>query len=273
MTSKVCVFDVIVTPLCSTTIDDKALLVVDEKGFKKTANIPLGIRAETEVSTKLHYDDVVCEKQIGEGSFGVVFKGTFMGNDVAVKKMKEVDASADTMAEFAKEVSMLDKFRGDQTFHFYGACLIPNHIMMVTEFAPCGSLADCIQKKNEPSERVKVKLMLDAAKGLAYLHENGVLHRDIKPDNVLVFALDSVIVVNGKLTDFGSSRNINMLMTNMTFTKGIGSPTYMAPEVLNKKKYKSAADVYSFGMMMYECFKWGEAFPNELSSDNCKSRL
>ena len=62
--------------------------------------------------------------------------------------------------------------------------------------------------------------MLDAAKGLVYLYGNGSLHRDIKPDNVLVFALDCVVEVNGKLTDFGSSRNVNMLMTNMTFTKG-----------------------------------------------------
>ena len=70
--------------------------------------------------------------------------------------------------------------------------------------------------------------------------------------------------VNGKLTDFGSSRNINLLMTNMTFTKGVGSPTYMAPEVLNKEKYKSAADVFSFGVMLYECFTWGEAYPKSV---------
>ena len=133
--------------------------------------------------------------------------------------------------------------------------------MMVTEYAPCGSLADCIAKRDGPSDRVRAKLMLDAARGLAYLHANGILHRDIKPDNVLVFSLDEVLTVNGKLTDFGSSRNVNMLMTNLTFTKGIGSPTYMAPEVLNKEKYKKPADVFSFGVMLYECFKWGGAYP------------
>ena len=136
--------------------------------------------------------------------------------------------------------------------------------MMVTEFAPCGSLMDCIKKREEPDELIKAKLMLDAAKGLAYLHANGILHRDIKPDNVLVFSLDEVLTVNGKLTDFGSSRNINLLMTNMTFTKGVGTPTYMALEILNKEKYKKTADVYSFGVMLYECFVWGEAFPKTL---------
>ena len=94
---------------------------------------------------------------------------------------------------------------------------------------------------------IRLKLMRDAAKGLAHLHENGVHHRDVKPDNVLVFSLDEVLTVNGKLTDFGSSSNINMLMTNMTFMKGIGKPVYMAPEVLNKEKSKKVADIYAYG--------------------------
>ena len=121
------------------------------------------------------------------------------------------------MAEFAKQVAMLDKFRCDEIVHFYGACTIPNHVMLVTEFAPCGSLADCIRKRPEPENKIKAKVMLDAARGLAYLHANGILHRDIKPDNVLVFYLDDVLDINGKLTVFVSSRNF-MLMTNMTFT-------------------------------------------------------
>ena len=80
---------------------------------------------ETELTTKLHYDDITCEKQIGEGSFGVVYNGTFGANDVAVKKMKEVTANDEAMAELVKEVTLLDKFRCDQNVHFYGACTIP----------------------------------------------------------------------------------------------------------------------------------------------------
>ena len=257
-----CEFEVYVTPLCSTAIDDKVLFVVKEFSGK-TTNTFIPVQAETELTSKLHYDDIVCEKQIGEGSFGIVFKGKFRGETVAVKKMKGVGVTDESMDEFAKEVAMLDKFRCDFIVHFYGACLIPNHVMMVTEFAPCGSLADCIQKRSEPADRLKAKVMLDAAKGLAYLHGNGILHRDVKPDNVLVFSLDEELAVNGKLTDFGSSRNVNMLMTNMTFTKGVGTPIYMAPEMISKEKYKKAADVYSFGVMLFECFKWGDAYPKE----------
>ncbi|ELP94552.1 serine/threonine protein kinase HT1, putative [Entamoeba invadens IP1] len=137
---------------------------------------------------------------------------------------------------------------------------------MVTEYAQFGSLKDLINHKNskEVNMQIRVKMMLDAAKGILYLHSNGILHRDIKPDNILVFSLDVNNKVNAKLTDFGASRNINMLMTNMTFTKGIGTPKYMAPEVLNKEKYKKAADVYSFAITMYECFTWSDAFPKDV---------
>ena len=161
---------------------------------------------------------------------------------------------------------MLDKFRRERVDHFYGACFIQNHVMVVMESAPCGPLVDCIKKRREPDDRIKTKLMLDAVRGLEYLHVNEFLHTDIKRDNVLVFSLDGVVDVFGKLTDFGSSRNINLLMTNMTFTKGVGTPTYMAPEILNKEKYKNAADVFLFGVMLYECFQWARRTGRRSSS-------
>ena len=81
-------------------------------------------------------------------------KGTFLGNDAVNKKLKvSGDGSLD---EFEKEVAMLDKFRCDQVVHSNGACTIINRIVMVTEFAPCGSLMDCIKMRPE-SESNKSK--------------------------------------------------------------------------------------------------------------------
>ena len=141
-----CEFEVFLLPLCSGTLEVEVSLVTKRPdGTTQTKRV--GICFVTELTTKLHYDDVLCETQTGERSFGIIYNGKFRGNDVVVKKMKEVDGSEESMEEFENEVTMLDKFRYDQIVHFYGACTIPNHVMMVTEFAPCGSLMDCIRKE------------------------------------------------------------------------------------------------------------------------------
>ncbi|ELP89324.1 protein kinase, putative, partial [Entamoeba invadens IP1] len=190
------------------------------------------------------------------------YKGSFRSNIVVIKKMKSVLSDNGSIEEFEKEVAMLDKFRCEYIVHFYGAVFIPNKMCMVTEFAQFGSLHDLIKHKtsDEVNMNVRVKFMLDAARGILYLHTNEILHRDIKPDNILVFTLDLNDNVNAKLTDFGSSRNVNMLLTNMTFTNGIGTPVYMAPEVLKMEKYKKPADIYSFAITMFEVFGWSQAY-------------
>ncbi|ELP92416.1 serine/threonine protein kinase HT1, putative [Entamoeba invadens IP1] len=257
-------FEMFLTPQCSCRIDDVVILFSLNMKKGITSEIPLKISAVTELSTKIDPDELIEEKKLGEGSFGVVYKGFYRENVVAIKKMKSLQINnAKLMEEFSNEVSMLGKFRCDYIVHFYGAVFIPNKVCMVTEFAKFGSLNDLITHKNKEENNMnkRVKFMLDASKGILYLHENGILHRDIKPDNILIFSLDLNEKVNAKLTDFGSSRNINMLMTNMTFTKGIGTPKFMSPEVLKKEKYKKSSDIYSFAITMYECFIWGESYP------------
>ncbi|ELP84119.1 serine/threonine protein kinase ppk33, putative [Entamoeba invadens IP1] len=179
--------------------------------------------------------------------------------------MKQFNDYDNEMTEFNNEVSMLDKFRSEYIVHFYGAVFIPSKVCMVTEFAQFGSLQDLMKHKNalEVNIYIRVKMIMDASKGIMYLHENGILHRDIKPDNILVFSINLNEKVNAKLTDFGSSRKVNMMLTNMTFTKGIGTPIYMAPEILKKEKYKKRADIYSFGVTMFECLSWKEAYPKK----------
>ena len=137
---------------------------------------------------------------------------------------------------------------------------------MVTEFAQYGSINDLMKKRPNSdgiSKSMKIKFMLDAAKGLQYLHTNGILHRDIKPDNYLVVSLDRNFKSNCKLTDFGTSRAIDAVRRDQTMTKGVGSPDYMSPEILDKRKYGLPSDIYSFAITMYEVFAWQEAYPNK----------
>ncbi|ELP92727.1 receptor tyrosine protein kinase let-23 precursor, putative [Entamoeba invadens IP1] len=262
-----CEFEILITPKCSSTINDKINFVVTDMKKGIDDIISVKIEFETTISTYLDYDEILEEKILGEGSFGIVYKGKYRGCDVAIKKMKQMSDIDNGLTEFEKEVSMLDKFRSDYIIHFYGAVNILNKICMVTEYAPFGSLQDVMKhkKSDEIGMKLRIKFCMDTSQGISYLHENGILHRDIKPDNILVFTLkmNEGSQVNGKITDFGSSRNVNMMMTNMTFTACIGTPSYMAPEVLNSGNYKKPADVYSFAITMYECFGWSYAFSKE----------
>ncbi|ELP94361.1 protein serine/threonine kinase, putative [Entamoeba invadens IP1] len=239
-----CEFSIYLTPHCTCKIDNSLQIIskclkTNEEKFNE-----IHVIGTTEQSTRIDYDELTEDKKLGQGSFGIVYKGTFRGNDVAIKKMKTVIKDNAFMDEFNNEVSMLDKFRSEYIVHFYGAVFIPNKLCMVTEYAAFGSLQDLIVKR-QPEEidmKMRVKMLLDAANGISYLHENGILHRDVKPDNILVVSLDNNSKVNAKLTDFGSARNVNMMMTNMTFTKGIGTPKYMAPE----NQFKYAWDIVDF---------------------------
>ncbi|GAB1227985.1 hypothetical protein ENUP19_0367G0018 [Entamoeba nuttalli] len=257
-------FSIFIKPLCTTTIDDSLVLLGLDMKKGKQYESRIGISFKTELTTRLDYEELKEEKKLGEGSFGIVYLGNFRGNEVAIKKMKISLNEEKQMEEFEKEVNMLDKFRNEYVIHFYGAVFIPNKICMVTEFAKYGSLSDLMHKHSKRIENNMItKLLSDAAHGIQYLHQNGILHRDIKPDNFLVVSLENNIQVNCKLTDFGASRNINMLMTNMTFTKGVGTPMYMAPEVLKKEHYKLPSDIYSFAITMYEVSIWRNPFPKE----------
>merc|ERR1712137_1076829 len=106
-----------------------------------------------------------------------------------------------------------------------------------------GSLRDVLLKKpaNLPW-KMRMKFAKDAAKGVAYLHQRKLLHRDLKTDNFLINQTWKC-----KVADFGISTVIPTITRTMTC---IGTPVYMAPEVLSKNKYSEKADVYSFGIVL-----------------------
>ncbi|ELP84989.1 protein serine/threonine kinase, putative [Entamoeba invadens IP1] len=179
---------------------------------------------EFEIFVTLYYELKV-EKKLGEGSFGIVYKGKYRGNVVAIKKLKSLSDYENVVTEFEKEVDMLVKFRSEYIVHFYGAVFIPSKVCIVTDFSQHGSLNDLINHKTSDEAKIiiRLKIMIDAFKGI-------------------------LIII--------------MLLTNMTFTKGIGTPKYMAPEIFKQDKYKKPADVYSFAITMFECFNWQKAYSN-----------
>ena len=123
---EACEFHATLTALCTTHIETTLQLVsVNVYRGKQHQTPGPTLDVETQLSTSLDADELVAEEQIGKGSFGVVFKGTYRGNAVAIKRLKTMFLSEDAVREFEKEVDMLDKFRCDNFVHFYGACKIP----------------------------------------------------------------------------------------------------------------------------------------------------
>lgn len=151
--------------------------------------------------------------------------------------------------EFDREVTLMKDLRHPNIVQFIGASNVKNNLAIVIEFAPFGSVASVMQK-HKLSTAMKITMLLETAKALQFLHTNGIIHRDIKPQNILVFSLEPKAPVHVKLTDFGTARFISDDAT--TITKNIGTIAFMAPEALGKNpRVDKSADVYSFAVLMW----------------------
>jgi len=185
------------------------------------------------------------EAQLGKGAFGVVYKGTIFGKAVAIKKLNKQDFSSEVLEEFVKEVKVMCRIRHPNVVLFMGACTDPGHLAIVTELLPKGSL-ETLLKNNTCLPFQKFAMAKDVALALNWLHcSQGILHLDLKPANLLVDENWNV-----KLADFG----LSSLKHNVQSGQMVGTPWFMAPEILLQKQYDEKADVYSFGIVLWQMY-------------------
>ncbi|XP_039144213.1 probable serine/threonine-protein kinase SIS8 isoform X1 [Dioscorea cayenensis subsp. rotundata] len=197
---------------------------------------------------EIQWEDLVLGERIGLGSFGEVYRGEWHGTEVAIKKFLHQDLSGDALEEFKSEVRIMKKLRHPNVVLFMGAVTRVPNLSIVTEFLPRGSLFRLIHRpNNQLDERRRLKMALDVARGMNYLHNCTpmIVHRDLKSPNLLV---DKSWVV--KVCDFGLSR-----MKHSTFLSSrstAGTAEWMAPEVLRNEPSDEKCDVFSFGVILWE---------------------
>jgi serine/threonine-protein kinase len=198
-------------------------------------------------------------RKLGNGSSGVVLLVKHGGEKFALKILKlELynDKSGKTLIErFLREAEILAKIEHPNVVKIFASGLSANgglpYILM--EYVQGRTLKDYIAD-NTFSFRRKVKTLLQICGALTVIHKHGILHRDIKPGNII---MQNDLVV--KLADFGIARTLDSSMT-MTM-EIIGSPAYMAPEAFtNSRDMDQRSDIFSLGVLAYELFTGKKPF-------------
>ncbi|KAG5192650.1 LISK family protein kinase [Tribonema minus] len=212
-----------------------------------TLNARGSLPAFEESDFYLNMDDVLLGAQIGQGAFSKVYVGKYLGELVAVKKQKRaVNDGLETY--LLRELAVLKHFEHPNLLSYLGASDVPGEgidgasaIYIVTELAEHGDLLALLLGNYSLGWKLRVSMLLDAARALEFLHSKSLIHRDIKSPNML---LD--LNFNCKIADFGMARQIG---TNMTI---VGTDAYMAPELMFDEPYDTSADMFSFGIVLWE---------------------
>jgi len=192
--------------------------------------------------------------QIEKGSFGVIYEATWRGTKIAVKKLP-ANMSQKTLNEFYQEAALMRALRHPNILQYLGIAFSGTDICICMGFMEQGSLYRILHAENPTFSRSRIKsICLDTARGMTYLHEQHppIIHRDLKSHNLLVDKHWQV-----KVCDFGLSR---ITEQNQTMT-ACGTPSWTAPEVLRNERYTTKADVYGFGIVIWEMFARNDPFP------------
>eukprot|EP00005_Dracoamoeba_jomungandri_P002402 CAMPEP_0174251228 /NCGR_PEP_ID=MMETSP0439-20130205/1118_1 /TAXON_ID=0 /ORGANISM="Stereomyxa ramosa, Strain Chinc5" /LENGTH=959 /DNA_ID=CAMNT_0015331495 /DNA_START=18 /DNA_END=2897 /DNA_ORIENTATION=+ len=184
--------------------------------------------------------------EVAEGAFGKVFKASYLGADVAVKKIFMDGDIIENEKYLVREVAALSGIRHPNVVTFIGCCVKDGDTYIVTEWIERGDLThQLIDDQVYISWSKRVRWALDTAAAMAYLHTNDIIHRDLKAANLLLTDNDRI-----KVCDMGfARRKTTRRARSMSIA---GTELYMAPEVITGKQYDSSCDVFCYGVVLYE---------------------
>ncbi|QDZ22108.1 serine/threonine-protein kinase [Chloropicon primus] len=208
------------------------------------------------------FKDVQITHLIGSGGSGSVYEGTYKGHRVAIKLLhNNNELNADQVDSLKTEVALLQNLRHPNIVNFLGCCLNPESLCVILEYAEGGSLHSMLHtNQKQPEYGTLLQLAEDVASAMDYCHslEPPIIHRDLKPQNILLHR-DG----RAQVADFGIAR----IRTN-TFVEtkhlNAGTVAYMSPEIMQGRNVDEKCDVYSFGIILWECLTGQKPWADKL---------
>jgi serine/threonine-protein kinase 24/25/MST4 len=190
-------------------------------------------------------DEFQIKERVGKGSFGKVFSAIHLPTQkiVAIKSIELEDTT--DMDEIRQEIHALASLRSEWITKYYSSFVNSSALYIVMEFCDGGSCSDLLKGGVRFNESEVSCLVFQILSGLDYIHQMGRIHRDIKAANVLLTGQGRV-----KLADFGVSGQITSTITKKTTF--VGTPYWMAPEVILRSAYNTKADIWSLGITIWE---------------------
>ncbi|RLN89144.1 hypothetical protein BBJ28_00025690 [Nothophytophthora sp. Chile5] len=205
---------------------------------------------------------------IADGSFGAVYRGEWLGTDVVVKQVLTDQENKENRTQFRQEIDVWFSLNHEHLIKLYGACH-EGRPFFVCERASQGTILSYVKGFDRSTAW---RFLRDAAEGLQHLHDHGIVHGDLKGNNILVS--DDI----AKLADFGLS--IIASREEVPTSGGEGALEafrWKAPECLMGARPTFASDIYSFGMCIIEVltgkFPWGNSIPDEVVRHNVTKKL
>jgi len=191
---------------------------------------------------------------LGAGNFGKVRRALSKenGEEVAVKRIRKKKIDQVNRALLENEIRILRKIKHHSVVGLLDAYESPKYISMVMELCSGGDIFDWLDKEERLDEVRACAILVQIAAAVEYLHAKGVVHRDLKLENILIVKLDEAArkkPICVKIADFGFATTI--AKPNELINGTCGSLNYVAPEVLSGKPYTKACDNWSVGVILY----------------------